>query len=441
MSESPAAFPPAERLSLRTNFAWTLAGNIVYAGCQWGMLVVLAKMGTPEWVGQFALGLAVTAPILLFANLQLRSVQATDIGDEYRFGHYLSLRLLMLTLAMIVIVAVILISGYGAETALVVAAVGLAKLFESVSDVFYGLLQKHERMDRIAKSMMIKGPLSLAALAAGTYFAGNVAAGVCAMAAAWLGVLLFYDMPSGRMILKQFEHVVASKAPWKPLWNRAVLKKLAWLAAPLGVVMMLNSLNANIPRYVVEHQLGQWELGIFAALAYLQIAQNTVINALGQSATPRLAGHFMQGQIGMFRHLNLRLLMIGLAIGAAGVAVAFAFGPSLLTLIYRPEYAARSQVFVWLMAGAALSNVAAFLGYGLTAARRFRIQMPLLICETLILTASCLYLVPMFGLLGAAVAYFIAKGCLIVLSGIALGRAMKTTSPAVQPAGEIAHAY
>jgi O-antigen/teichoic acid export membrane protein len=187
----PPRAMPMERLSLRTNFAWTLSGNVVYAGCQWGMLVVLAKIGSPEWVGQFALGLAVTAPVLLFANLNLRSVQATDIGDEYRFGHYLALRFAMLVLAALTICGILAFIGLSRESTLVVFGVGVAKTFESVSDVFYGLLQKHERMDRIAKSMMIKGPLSLTALAVGTYLSGSVAVGVFSMAAVWLGVLLF----------------------------------------------------------------------------------------------------------------------------------------------------------------------------------------------------------------------------------------------------------
>jgi len=52
---------------LRVNFSWTLVGNIVYAGCQWGMLTVLAKIGTTEMVGQFALGLAITAPVFMFS--------------------------------------------------------------------------------------------------------------------------------------------------------------------------------------------------------------------------------------------------------------------------------------------------------------------------------------------------------------------------------------
>lgn len=99
MSESLAqiAVTPSgtvERVALSRNFAWTLAGNVVYAGCQWGILIAIAKLGTPAMVGQFALGLAVCAPVFMFTSLQLRAVLATDAGDEYRLGNYLALRIL-----------------------------------------------------------------------------------------------------------------------------------------------------------------------------------------------------------------------------------------------------------------------------------------------------------------------------------------------------------
>jgi hypothetical protein len=60
-----------EQPSLRRNFSWTLLGNVVYSGCQWAMLMVLAKLTRPDQVGQFSLGLAVTAPVILLAGLQL----------------------------------------------------------------------------------------------------------------------------------------------------------------------------------------------------------------------------------------------------------------------------------------------------------------------------------------------------------------------------------
>src|ERR1700680_3696421 len=58
----------ATGLSLRRNFAWTLAGNLIYTACQWAVLIVIVKSTTPAMVGQFALALAVTAPIMILAN-------------------------------------------------------------------------------------------------------------------------------------------------------------------------------------------------------------------------------------------------------------------------------------------------------------------------------------------------------------------------------------
>jgi hypothetical protein len=60
-----------QRLTLRMNFLWTLTGNVFYAACQWGILVVLAKLGTSQMVGEFALALAITAPVVIGAGQKL----------------------------------------------------------------------------------------------------------------------------------------------------------------------------------------------------------------------------------------------------------------------------------------------------------------------------------------------------------------------------------
>src|SRR5271170_6093223 len=111
-------FPDAP--SLRRNFAWTLAGNMVYAGCQWGMLIVLAKLTNPEMVGRFGLALAITAPVFMLTSLQLRVVQATDAGHEYGFSEYFSLRSICTILAILAVVAIPWIVGYGGSLAAVI---------------------------------------------------------------------------------------------------------------------------------------------------------------------------------------------------------------------------------------------------------------------------------------------------------------------------------
>ncbi len=405
--------------SLRSNFAWTLAGNVTYAGCQWAMAMLLAKMGTPAMVGQFALGFAITTPVILFAGLQLRGLQATDTRHEYFFGHYLGLRLAATALAVATVLGFVLASGYRPETALVVLCVGIAKTFEAVSDVFHGLLQRHHWMERIARSQILKGPLSLAALGAVLYATGNLALAVLALAGVWCLVLALYDIPSGRRVLQETGRADAGDTVW-PRWEMRRLAQLAWLALPLGVVMALLSLYSSVPRYFIERHLGEHSLGIFSAIAYLMITGTTIINALGQAATPRLAEYYAGRHLRAFCSLILKLVVMGVALGIAGVAVAVVAGRPLLSALYRPEYAAHSDVLVLLMGAAGIMYVASPLGFGMTAARCLKAQVPLFAAVTVASIAASALLIPRGGLHGAAWALVIAAavqaaGSLLIL--------------------------
>jgi O-antigen/teichoic acid export membrane protein len=384
-------------LTLRRNFSWTFIGNLVYAGCQWGMLVVLAKLGSPEMVGQFTLGLAVTAPVIMFTNLQLRVVQATDANKDYSFSDYLGLRLIGTALGILAIALITLFSGYRRETCFVILLIGLAKAFESISDIFFSLLQQHERMDRIAISLMIKGPLSLLMLGTGVYLSHSVLWGTAGLVVAWAIVLITYDIRNGLMMLKH-------KSQALPRWHIKTLKKLVWLCLPLGFVMMLISLNANIPRYFIERYLGEYDLGIFSAIAYLMVVGNMVILALGESASPRLAKYYSAGDAIAFRNLLLKLVAIAVVIAGAGILSAAVGGRQILALIYRPEYSEHSDIFIWLMVAAGIGYIGSFLGYGMTASRYFRVQMPIFITVAGASALACFWLLPKYGLLGGAIA-------------------------------------
>jgi O-antigen/teichoic acid export membrane protein len=419
------------RLSLRKNFIWNFAGNVIYAGCQWGMVVLLAKLTSPEMVGRFALGLAVTAPIILFSQLQLRAVQATDAKDRYDFEHYLALRLVTTGLALLVIAAVVGWGGYGWNTALVILAVGLSKAFESVSDVFYGLMQRHERMDRIARSRILKGSLSLAAMGIVVWISGNVFWGVLAMAVVWGVLLMTYDLCNAQATLLDFradrEGQAAKRNPLWPAFDLRSLLQLAWLALPLGVAGAFLSLITNIPRYFIEKFRGEAELGIFAALAYLIVAGNTLVAAMGQSVVPRLAENYANGDIKRFKRLMLNLLGMGALIGGGGVVVAALAGRQILSLLYRPEYAANNAVFIVLMCAGGLAYMSSFLGCGLTATRRFQI---IVVPYVLIAGASllpCALLIPRYGLMGAALTAVATNLTSLIVLYILLSQILRRT--------------
>ncbi|HXW00804.1 MAG TPA: lipopolysaccharide biosynthesis protein, partial [Anaerolineae bacterium] len=366
-------------LSLRANFSWTFIGNAVNVASWGAMTIVLAKLGSPEDVGLFALGLAVTAPIFMFATLRLRDVQATDSKQEYLFGDYFALRLITTVLALLAVVGIVFVSDYQGEVALVILATAASKSVEAISDAFYGLFMQQERLDRIAKSMIIKGPLSLLGLGLGFYLTGSVFWGVVGLTVARAIMTVGYDIRNATLTLNPssnlFSHIIPKDFPG-PRWNRAILTRLAWLTLPLGFVTMLISFNGNIPRYFIEGSLGAYQLGIFAAITAFQKAAPTIVQALGRSASPRLARYYATNNITAFRKLTLRLAGLGILMGVGGVLVAFVAGRQILTLFFGPEYAL-TGLFVLIMIDAGLDYISTMLLFVITSARYIRIQLPL----------------------------------------------------------------
>ena len=120
-----------------------------------------------------------------------------------------------------------------------------------------------------------------------------------------------------------------------------------------------------------------------------------------QAAAARLARYYIE-DLRQFRKLLLQLVAIAAANGVIGVLAAVLFGRQFLTIMYRPEYAMYPSVFAWLMVAAGVSYIASAVGYGLSAARKFDVQCLVYICVALATTVACVFLVPKYGLLGAA---------------------------------------
>ena len=222
------------------------------------------------------------------------------------------------------------------------------------------------------------------------------------------GILLFiFDIPNGAVILspEKKSRLLAKLRELgglKPQWHVSTLKKLAWISLPLGIVMMLISLNTNVPRYFLERHVGERALGIFGALSYLIVGGSTVIIALGQAATPRLAQYYADGKSKEFRGLLLKLCAFAAFLGGIGLLIAIVFGRQVLTLIYEAQYAEYQNEFIWVMFGSLLFFVGMFLNCGVTATRAFnRVLLPYAVMTVVTLSAAAI-LIQSHGILGAA---------------------------------------
>jgi O-antigen/teichoic acid export membrane protein len=436
---SPAVKLVAPGASLRWNFSWTFVGNIIYSGCQWAMLVVLAKLGNPEMVGQYGLALAVATPILALSSLQLRAVLTTDVTERVPFGEYLGFRLTTTVLSLMVIAAAPFVMHYRSDSMMVIWVIGIAQAIEMLSDLYWARMQFNDHMDRIAKSMIARGVLGLAGLGAGVYITHSVLWGAVGLMVARALVLVGYDIrkrtqlaPQRAALKETHEALQSDYATLRPRWTAPTQLDLLRTAITLGVIAMLVSLLPNTPRYFIAHSLGERALGIFTATAFLVSTGNLIIVAMGTAAFVRLAKHYGAGEKSRFNSLLLKLLGIGAVLGVGGIVFAALFGHLLLTLLYRPEYAEHTDLLVAMMVSGAIGYVGTLLGSAVTAARFFKAQIPVLAIAVGAAALSSWMFVHSRGLLGAAYASIITSAVLCLGQAVVLFFALKRmSSPAV----------
>jgi O-antigen/teichoic acid export membrane protein len=373
-------------------------GNGLYSLSQIGFIVLLARTTNSTQLGMFAFALAFTAPVILFATMQLPVLLATDAQRRFRFVTYLSLGVLLY------LAAILFIGGLSARLQgfsipmVVVLLIGLSKAIDATSQILYATRQRQERMVGVGVGRALNGLSSLA---------GAVIAALVTHSVVWVSVatacgsalaLALVAVPLSRRALR------AEKSVWPGQLGPAgpETARLARLAFPLGCVSGILAMNGALPTLVIQDRLGYASVGAFAAVAYLILAPTTLTSALSTAAAPRLAKLHIADRPGVFRLAMFMLLAVFTGIGLAITAVAWLAGPALLHLIYHAGYGHMSSVFVVLALGLTINLMGSALGCGMTAARVLRVQVLIAGATLAVTSVLSLLLVGPLGIIGVA---------------------------------------
>jgi O-antigen/teichoic acid export membrane protein len=390
------------------------------------MIATLAKLSTAEVVGQFAVALAVTGPVIILATLNIRAVQATENRRDFEFGDYLGLRILSMSVACSLIALISIAAGYRLALQVTIGFVTFSKVFDALSDTFYGLAQKNERMDCVAKSRIMQGILQFVFFASLIGLTGSLIWATFGMALASGLTTVLYDIPTGKTILDQDPETSgkgSDREKLLPRWTRRATSDLVRIAWPLGFASGMWHLNVYIPRYFIEHSLGDREVGIFTSMSLIMmVATQFIMGAIVQAAMPRLATLCLVEPEG-FHSLFRKIVGIGFVGGVGAILVAALWGRAILTILYSPEYGDQPLVFVWLMVGTAIFSVALAFEGGLLAMRRFQSQSLLSVIVAGSTAGACGWFVPRHGLLGAAWATDLGMAVKLLGCGVVFLRA------------------
>ncbi len=375
--------------SLKKNIGASFVGNVVYALSQWLLLIVLAKLGGEQVIGIYALALAVVSPTFSLGNMNLRAVQATDAEKSVSFTSYARFRHLT---SLVSILACISVGAtfYIEKIDICLAIVSLAfyKYFESQSDLVHGYLQKLERMDLIAQSIMFRGIANVIVIGTVFYLTHDLFQALAVSIIKSWAIYRFVDVRN--------KHKLGHEQ-YQQTKSCLELFAIAW---PLGIVVFANTLNLNIPRYFIAEYFDEGMVGIFASISYFIVAGSTLVNAIGLSASPRLAKYGTNNPK-QFRILSRQIFLLITLVGMIGVLIAEYLGQFILELVYTANIAKYHPLFVQIMWSGVAIYASSAAGTCVTALRDFKSQGVLAVLTVLVMLVSSYWLIREYGLPGA----------------------------------------
>lgn len=406
----PVLLTPRRQPSLSRNATYLLGGRIALQSTQFLCLAVLTRLGSETTAGYYITSLAIWAPAILLADLQLHVDLATNRSKSYKLSDYFILRAITLTAtAIVVLLGAVGIFGSG-PLSYAVVGMGAMKLVESLCDLCGAAQLRDEIATHFATSLWLRGIGLILAMSLTFATTQNLMLACLATAAVWLVVLVFHDLPHTKLSpitqeLTRFE--------LKPTTKK--LTRLAWRTMPLGAASLIGSLELNAPRYLTAGLLGLGEAGLFGIAAALTLGGQVIMAASVQTSLPRLALLHLSRNMVAFNRLRSKLCLVTLGIGCAQTVLLGLLGAFILKIVFDVAYQQATLLLVLTSIASTLLSLAAVQSNCLRSRGAYRASLVAHIISALTTYGAISLGISQFGLVGAGGGLSLAGGISILI--------------------------
>lgn len=138
-----SAQPLSGGLSTKQNMLWNTIGCLLYQACIWAMTVAVVVF-SPDYSNSGALAFAMAIGNLYYplATYNMRTIQVSDVEDEYSPAQYVGLRIVTVIVGFLPILIYLLATASSEGMVLTALCWLLFKADESFCCVYYAVDQK-----------------------------------------------------------------------------------------------------------------------------------------------------------------------------------------------------------------------------------------------------------------------------------------------------------
>ena len=141
------------RPSNQSIYIWNIVGSMTNAFMSMVILAIVTRTLDNQQTDIFSIAWSISQLMATIGTFQIRTYQATDVTERYKFNQYFAFRCLTVVIMILASIIYIAEKRYSFYKTMIVLIICLFRAVDSLADVYEGVFQQKERLDLAGKAL------------------------------------------------------------------------------------------------------------------------------------------------------------------------------------------------------------------------------------------------------------------------------------------------
>jgi len=380
----------------KKNLIWNSIGATISALSSLVFLIIATRINGVVDAGIFTYSFATACLFYTISIYSTRSYQVTNTDNKFMDSDFLFNRLTTCLIMMFVSFIFSFIREYNLYKSSILILLSLYKCIETIEETLYGIIQKHNLLEKVGKSMTIRSLLSYLIFLIIDLITKNLIISIISIIIVNIFIILFYDLQIMKKISYNFQKYSCEK-------NKLLLK----LGFNTFAFSFLSIYLLNASRYAIDTNLSEEMQTIYGIIVMPGMVMSLLSQFIIQPFLVRITEYIKINDIDNLKNLCNKLLVAMFGLGIFCIIVAAFIGIPVLNFIYGINLREYFLEFMIILVGALFYGSSIIISNILIACRKTFSQLIGLGIISLIALFSSYYLVNNYLILGASINYLL----------------------------------
>ena len=241
----------------KSEFVWNSIASLVASMLNAILLLFCTRINGTDIAGMFSIAFATSVILNAIGDYGIRIYQVTDSKRNYKFGEYIALRIVVVSIMLAIGIAFVVISGYDTTKLLITILLVLFRVIDNLSETYQGEFQVHGRLDLGGKSVVIRNGIAMIMFFIADIITKNIVISCIIMFLTNLLIFLLFDI----RLIKKFNQD-------KVIFTKDVIINMLKECFPVFLSTILSLYITNAVKYAID-SVSTYEMQTYYNIIYL----------------------------------------------------------------------------------------------------------------------------------------------------------------------------